>query len=75
MKTVKTLVQMKLSQKTIARVEALKKITGIDNRTAIVAQSLGFYLDILSSIKNGDKVIIERKNGDKEILKFVGISI
>jgi hypothetical protein len=67
----KTLVQMKLSDKTLKRVEALKEITGVDNRTAIVAQSIGLYHDMLESLRNGDRIIIERKNGDREVLRLV----
>jgi len=67
----KTLVQMKLNEDTINAVLELKNLLELNNRAQIVAQSIDFYRDLVKGVKDGDRVIIEHKNGEKEILKFI----
>jgi len=62
---------MKLNEDTINAVLELKDLLELDNRAQIVAQSIGLYKDFVKGIKAGDRVIIEHKNGEKEILKLV----
>ena len=64
----KQLVQMKLSEKTIERVEELKKLLDEENRTQLVSEGISLYLEIAKALKNGAKVVIENKDGTREKL-------
>lgn len=66
----KFLVQMKLSSKTISRVERIKKLTGISNRTQLVAQAIALYEIFLEAVDKQGSFIIEYPNGKKERLIF-----
>jgi hypothetical protein len=67
----KQLVQMKLSEKTLEKVEKLKEMLGEDNRTKIVSESITLYLEIAKALKQGAKVVIENKDGSREKLRLV----
>ena len=68
------LVQMKLKDKTLERIESLKDLTEIDNRTQLIAASIELTEELIKAIKNGSKIYIEDESGTKkEKLKIIGI--
>jgi len=67
------LVSMKLTGSTISKIENIKNIINEDNRTQIVATSINLLNQLLIDIQNGGKVYIEKKDGTKEIIRFIGI--
>ena len=67
-----TAVQMRLLPRTMERISNLVNLTGITNRTQIIATCIEIAEVILSAIKSGGKIYIERKDGTKELLKIVG---
>lgn len=67
------LVQMRLQPKTLDRVDNLTELMGTQNRTQIVSASLQIAESLLSSVKEGSKIYIEKADGTKELVKFVGI--
>jgi len=67
------LVSMKLTGSTISKIENIKNIINEDNRTQIVATSINLLNQLLNDIQNGGKVYIEKKDGTKEIIRFIGI--
>lgn len=68
-----TLIQMRLQPKTIERINALSQITGSNNRTQLIANSIELTEELLRSTKDGAKIYIEKKDGSKELLKIVGM--
>ena len=67
------LVQMRLLPKTLERIESLSKLTGTENRTQLVASSIQLTEELISNLKDGSKIYIEKKDGTKELLKIIGI--
>ena len=68
------LVQMRLRPRTLENINHLTALTGVANRTQLVAASIDIANELLTSIKEqGAKVYIEHPDGRKEILKLVGI--
>lgn len=67
------LVQMRLQPKTIERIQNLSEMTGTGNRTQIVSAAIQLTEEILKSLSEGGKIYIEKNNGEKEVLKFVGL--
>jgi hypothetical protein len=68
-----TLIQMRLQPRTIERINALTEITGQNNRTQLIANSIELTEELLRSAKEGAKIYIEKKDGTKELLKIVGM--
>jgi hypothetical protein len=66
----KQLIQMKLNESTIQKVEELKKIMSEENRTQLVSEGISLYLEIAKAVKSGAKILIENKDGSKERLIF-----
>jgi hypothetical protein len=64
----KQLIQMKLNESTINKVEELKKIFGEDNRTQLVAEGISVYLELARAMKDGSKILLEKRDGTKERL-------
>ncbi len=60
-----TLVQMKLDCNIINSVNNIKKVTGIQNRTQIVANSIAFYEAILLACRNNGELFIEYPGEEK----------
>ena len=71
--SVSTLVQMRLQPRTIAKINHLVELTGITNKTQLIATSLDLAEIIIANVKNGGNDYIEKKDGTKELLKIVGI--
>ena len=70
-----TLVQMRLQPKTLQRIEKLSEITGISNRTQLVANSIELAEELVKSEKGGAKIYIELPDGTRERIKIVGFKI
>jgi len=51
-----TIVQMKLSDETLAQISGISDITGIKNRKQIVTQAISVYFDILTKMKDGKEI-------------------
>lgn len=66
------LVQMKLQPKTLERIDRLSKLTNTDNRTQIVSSSIQLTEELLSILKGGSKIYIEKPDGTKEFVKIIG---
>ena len=71
--TEKTLVQMKLGEKDLQRIEHIKNLTGETNRTRIVTTAIELADMVISNLKNKGKVVIEHPDGSKETVKLVGL--
>ena len=61
-------VNMRLSEKTMSRVEKIQKKLKTDNRTQAIAYAVRITHDILSTLSKGGKVIIEHKDGTRDRL-------
>lgn len=68
-----TLIQMRLQPRTMERINALTEITGSNNRTQLIANSIELTEELLRSARDGAKIYIEKKDGSKELLKIVGM--
>lgn len=68
-----TLVQMRLLPKTMDRINNLLQITGAANRTQLVASSIQLAEELISNVKDGNKIIIEKPDGTRERIKFIGL--
>jgi len=66
------LVQMRLQPKTLDRIDRLSKLTNTDNRTQLVSSSIQLTEELLSIIKAGSKLYIEKPDGTKELVKIIG---
>jgi flagellar biosynthesis/type III secretory pathway protein FliH len=67
------LVQMRLQPKTLQRLQSLVDLTKTDNRAQLVSTSILLAEEIVKSIKAGSKIYIESKDGERALLKIVGI--
>jgi hypothetical protein len=67
------LVQMRLQPKTLESIEDLRMLTRTENRTQIVSSAIQLTAELLSSLKQGAKIYIEKPNGKKELIKFIGL--
>lgn len=67
------LVQMRLQPKTLESIEDLSKLTRTNNRTQIVSSAIELTADLLANLKQGAKIYIEKPNGQKELLKYIGL--
>jgi hypothetical protein len=66
------LVQMRLQPKTLEKINRLTQLTKMTNRTQLVASSIQLTEELLSIIKSGAKLYIEKPDGTKESLKIIG---
>lgn len=69
------LVQMRFQPGTVERVENLQDMTGITNRTQIVATAIELAEFIAGAIVRGGKVYVEREGGDRELITVVGLNL
>lgn len=67
------LIQMRMRPKTLEQVEHLQHLTGIDNRTQIVASAIQIADWLATTISNGGKLSVEWPNGEKETVRLVGL--
>lgn len=67
------LVSMNLSSSTVQHIENIKELTQESNRTRIIATSVKLADEILKNVKKGAKVYIEKEDGTKELINFIGI--
>jgi hypothetical protein len=66
------LVQMRLQPKTLEKINRLSELTKTDNRTQLVSSSIQLTEELLSIIKDGSKLYIEKPDGTKELVKIIG---
>lgn len=66
-------ITMKLSESTIERVNNIKKMTDVSNRTRIMATGVKLLEHLLLEIEHGGKVYIKKKDGSEEIIHFLGL--
>lgn len=64
-------VQISLSDDTQKKIDELKEIIGIENRSRILAQGISIYYSLMKSVSKGDNLVIERKNGNREIVNLI----
>lgn len=67
-------ITMKLTDKTVQRIESITANTGESNRTRIFAQSVEVFELLVNHSKNGAKLIIEQSDGTKESLVITGVN-
>jgi len=67
------LVQMRLLPVTLDRIENLSKLTRIDNRTQLISSSIQLTEELVSNMKAGGKVYIEKPDGTKHLIQLVGL--
>jgi hypothetical protein len=68
-----TLIQMRLQPKSMQRINDLTDLTGIRNRTQLIANSIELTEELVKNAKDGAKIYIERKDGTRELIKIVGL--
>lgn len=66
-------VQMRLRQQTLDRIENLRQLTGTDNRTQIVSGSIQLAELLIKNQNEGGKLILEKPDGTKELVKIIGL--
>ncbi len=67
------LVQMRMRPKTLEQVEHLQHLTGIDNRTQVVASAIQLAEWLVTTISKGGKLSVEWPDGEKETVTLVGL--
>lgn len=67
------LVQMRLSPKTMDHVKHLKKLTGISNRTQLVASAIQLTDILRSKTEAGGRLCVENPDGTKDYITVVGL--
>lgn len=65
------LVQMKLSEKDLERVEVLKQLIGEQNRTKVVMTALELAEIVFKNMKSGNKIAIEHPDSQKEYIRIM----
>ena len=66
-------VTMKLSEKTVDRVERIKSITQEKNRTRIMATGVEVLELLINETNKGTIIMLEKKDGSREKLNIVGL--
>ncbi len=64
---------MRLQPKTLEKINRLTELTKMSNRTQLVSASIQLTEELLSIIKGGSKLYIERPDGTKELVKIIGL--
>jgi hypothetical protein len=67
------LVQMRLQPKTLESLDSLSGMTRTTNKTLLVSFSIQLAEEIIKNLEDHSKIYIEHKNGEKEVLKIIGI--
>jgi ADP-ribosylglycohydrolase len=67
------LVQMRLLPNTLEKIDNIAEITHNDNKSQIVATSVAIGEVIIKNIKAGNKIMIERNDGTREVINVIGI--
>ena len=68
-----TLVQMRLRDETIERVDRLKEVMETDNRTRVVAQAIRFTADVAEKLRTGSKLFVRSPDGEESELWVSGL--
>ncbi len=68
-----TAITMKLSDKTIERVERIKAITQETNRTRIIATGIELLDFMIKELNLGGKIIIRKRDGNEETILIAGL--
>lgn len=63
-------IQITIDEKTKVLMEELKQMTGNNNRSNIIRQSLKIFHYIVKNIKEGNNIVIE-KDGVKEVIHII----
>ena len=61
-------VNMRLSQRTLSRIDMLEKSLQTKNKTQAVAFAVRIASDLLQAMSDGGKIYVERPDGSKERL-------
>lgn len=64
---------MKLTDKTVERIESIKENTGEKNRTRLIAQSVEVFELLVNECRKGSKLEIKKLDGTKEVLVITGL--
>nr|WP_322624048.1 hypothetical protein [uncultured Flavobacterium sp.] len=68
------LVQMRLQKKTLDKLQSLVKLTSTTNKTQLVSSSIQLTEELVKSmVKDNAKVYIEMPNGQKQLIKIIGL--
>ena len=63
---------MRLRPKTLEALDNLQDITGVNNRTQIVAYAIQIAEQLLKANEDGFKIYVESPKGEREALWLVG---
>ncbi len=69
----KKTVQMNFDERTMEALNKLIEETGITNKTRLVTSAIKLTELITSSIKQNKKVVIEDLDGEREVIKLIGL--
>ena len=69
----KKLVQMRFSSATMTRIEHLQTLTGVSNRTQLIASAIQVTWLIMKEAAKGGRLLIESKDGSIKELTIVGL--
>ena len=67
------LVQMRMRPQTLEQVENLHHLTGIENRTQLIASAIQLANWLITTVRKGGKISIEWPSGEKETVTLVGL--
>ncbi|HEU4495421.1 MAG TPA: hypothetical protein VFR70_00040 [Flavobacterium sp.] len=68
------LVQMRLQEKTLEKLQNLSKLTDTSNKTQLISSSIQLTEELVKSmVKDHAKVYIEMPNGQKQLIKIIGL--
>lgn len=66
-------VQMRLSEETIQKVNSIREITGVKNRTRIVTSGVTLLNSVLSAIEKGNSVYIDDGKGKRRQITMLDV--
>jgi len=66
-------VQMRLSLDTLSKIDDIKNITGVENRTRIVTSGVTLLQSVCSEFDKGNQVYVEDKDGNKKQIMLLNL--
>lgn len=69
-KTLKVRVQFDMDNELVERLDKLRQDTHVTSRASVVKSALSLYEFMYKAINNGNKIILEDKNGTKKEFLF-----
>lgn len=61
---------VKFSDYTLKNIKRLEELLGEHSCVQILAEGVSVYLDLVEAVKSGKKIILEDKDGGREIVKI-----